>query len=50
VPLVYIYPAFLHFKGVAETRGEKTLDIAMMVLGIVAMGYTTRVTVAQWVT
>jgi proton-coupled amino acid transporter len=50
VPLVYIYPAFLHFKGVAETRGEKTLDIAMMVLGVVAMGYTTLVTVAQWVT
>jgi hypothetical protein len=26
------------------------LDIGMMVLGVVAMGYTTLVTVAQWVT
>ena len=50
VPLVYIYPAFLHYKGVAETRGEKALDIGMMLLGVVAMGYTTLVTVAQWVT
>ena len=50
VPLVYIYPAFLHYKGVAETRGEKALDIGMMLLGVVAMAYTTLVTVAQWVT
>ena len=50
VPLVYIYPAFLHYKGVAETRGEKALDICMMILGLVAMGYTTLVTVAQWAT
>lgn len=50
VPLVYIYPAFLHYRGVAETRSEKALDIGMMLLGTVAMGYTTLVTVAQWVT
>ncbi|KAM0716566.1 hypothetical protein Q7P37_008011 [Cladosporium fusiforme] len=50
VPLVYIYPAFLHYKGVAHRPHEKILDIAMMVLGVVAMGYTTLVTVAQWVT
>jgi proton-coupled amino acid transporter len=50
VPLVYIYPAFLHYKGVAETRSEKAFDIGMMLLGVVAMGYTTLVTVAQWVT
>lgn len=50
VPLVYIYPAFLHYKGVAETTGEKAFDVAMMLLGVVAMGYTTLVTVAQWVT
>lgn len=50
VPLVYIYPAFLHYRGVAETRLEKGFDVAMMVLGVGAMGYTTLVTVAQWVT
>ena len=49
VPLVYIYPAFLHLRAVAETRAERWFDIAMMTLGIVAMVYTTGVTVAEWV-
>lgn len=48
VPLVYIYPAFLHYKGVAETPAAKALDLAMMVVGVVAMVYTTSVTVARW--
>ncbi|KAK4545909.1 hypothetical protein LTR36_002473 [Oleoguttula mirabilis] len=49
VPLVYIYPPFLHYRGVAESRAEKGFDIALMALGVVAMGYTTIVTLAQWV-
>ncbi|KAH6885975.1 transmembrane amino acid transporter protein-domain-containing protein [Thelonectria olida] len=49
VPLVYIYPAYLHYKGVAEKSWVKGLDIALMVVGLVAMVYTTSVTVAQWI-
>lgn len=49
VPLVYIYPAYLHYKGCATTRAEQVADLAMMVLGLVAMVYTTAVTVAQWI-
>jgi proton-coupled amino acid transporter len=49
IPLVYMYPAFLHFKGVAESRWEKTLDAVTMVVGAVAMVYTTSVIVSQWV-
>ncbi|KAI1805610.1 transmembrane amino acid transporter protein-domain-containing protein [Daldinia bambusicola] len=45
VPLVYIYPAFLHYKGVAETWKAKAGDIVFMVVGVVAMLYTTVVTV-----
>ncbi|KAH7135841.1 amino acid transporter-like protein [Dendryphion nanum] len=48
VPLVYIYPAFLHFKGVADTPTAKLIDLAMMVVGLVAMVYTTSITVARW--
>jgi proton-coupled amino acid transporter len=48
VPLVYIYPAFLHYKGVAEKPIAKAGDIAMMVLGVVAMVYTTAITVVRW--
>ena len=49
VPLVYIYPPWLHFRGVAEGRMAKGIDLALITLGFVAMAYTTSVTVAQWV-
>ncbi|KAF2429045.1 hypothetical protein EJ08DRAFT_635872 [Tothia fuscella] len=44
VPLVYIYPPLLHYKGIASSRLEKAGDIALMVLGLVCMVYTTAVT------
>jgi proton-coupled amino acid transporter len=48
VPLVYIYPAYLHYKGVADRSWAKAGDIAMMVVGLVAMVYTTSITIARW--
>ncbi|KAH7383243.1 transmembrane amino acid transporter protein-domain-containing protein [Pyrenochaeta sp. MPI-SDFR-AT-0127] len=48
VPLVYIYPAYLHLKGVADRPWARFGDIAMMVLGVVAMVYTTSITIARW--
>lgn len=48
VPLVYIYPAFLHWKGIAENKYVKAGDIFMMSAGLVAMVYTTAVTVLRW--
>ncbi|GAW24395.1 hypothetical protein ANO14919_139790 [Xylariales sp. No.14919] len=47
VPLVYIYPAFLHFKGVATSRAAKIGDIIFMVVGLIAMVYTTVVTIVN---
>ncbi|KAF7596797.1 hypothetical protein BBP40_012396 [Aspergillus hancockii] len=49
VPLVYIYPAYLHWKGVAETPWEKRGDLTMMALGFLFMIYTTIATLAVWV-
>ncbi|KAE8396337.1 hypothetical protein ETB97_007827 [Aspergillus alliaceus] len=49
VPLVYIYPAYLHWKGVAESPWVKRGDIAMMSLGFVFMVYTTIATLAVWI-
>ncbi|KAK5992967.1 Vacuolar amino acid transporter 3 [Cladobotryum mycophilum] len=49
VPLVYIYPAYMHYKGAAETPLAKGLDIVTMVLGVVAMVYTTTIAVFQWI-
>ncbi|KAL6876972.1 transmembrane amino acid transporter protein [Trichoderma novae-zelandiae] len=49
IPLVYIYPAYLHLKGVAESRWEKSMDIVTMAAGAIAMVYTTSVIVLQWI-
>lgn len=47
VPLVYVYPAFLHYKAVASTTREKVADSVLMVLGVVGMFYTTAITIAS---
>lgn len=47
VPLVYIYPPLLHYKGVAESPLAKAGDIVFMVVGIGMMIYTTGVTLAN---
>ncbi|OAA73411.1 amino acid transporter [Cordyceps fumosorosea ARSEF 2679] len=49
VPLVYIYPAYMHYKGAAERPWVKALDVLLMAGGLVAMVYTTFVTVYQWI-
>jgi solute carrier family 36 (proton-coupled amino acid transporter) len=49
VPLVYIYPAFLYYKGIAESRLVVAADILLMVLGLSAMVYTTFINISQWV-
>lgn len=49
VPLVYIYPAYLHWKGVAESPWVKRGDIAMMSLGFAFMVYTTAATISVWI-
>jgi proton-coupled amino acid transporter len=47
VPLVYVYPAYLHWKGVATEPWVRWGDAVMMVVGIGGMVYTTAVTVAE---
>ncbi|KAK7987270.1 transmembrane amino acid transporter [Apiospora saccharicola] len=47
VPLVYIYPPYLHYRGIATTRTQKIGDLVLMSLGLVCMVYTTIVTVVN---
>ncbi|KAK4120158.1 hypothetical protein N657DRAFT_649506 [Parathielavia appendiculata] len=47
VPLVYVYPAYLHWKAVATKRWVRWGDLLMMVVGVICMVYTTAVTVAN---
>lgn len=48
IPLVYIYPPLLHYRGVAKSRLRKWSDIGLCVFGIIAMAYTTSLTVMAW--
>ncbi len=49
VPLVYIYPPLLHLKGMASSTPAKAFDIALLVLGVGAMVYSSVMVVSQWV-
>ncbi|KAK0752045.1 transmembrane amino acid transporter protein-domain-containing protein [Schizothecium vesticola] len=48
IPLVYIYPPMLHYKGVARTSLRKWSDVLLCIFGFVAMAYTTSLTVMSW--
>ncbi|KAK1967197.1 transmembrane amino acid transporter [Colletotrichum sublineola] len=48
IPLVYIYPPLLHYKAVAKNRLWKISDIVLCVFGLIAMAYTTTLTVYSW--
>ena len=47
VPLVYIYPPLLHYKGIAESRWVKAGDIFFVLIGLFAMVYTTVITLVN---
>ncbi|KAL3428291.1 amino acid transporter [Phlyctema vagabunda] len=48
VPLVYIYPPMLHYKGVAKTSFRKACDVLLCIFGLIVMVYTTSLTVISW--
>lgn len=45
VPLIFVYPAYLHWKGIATTWWEKGGDMLIITMGVSCMIYTTAVTV-----
>ncbi|KAF2876411.1 transmembrane amino acid transporter protein-domain-containing protein [Massariosphaeria phaeospora] len=49
IPLVYIYPPMLHYKALARSSASRALDVALCILGLVGMVYTTSLTVSSWV-
>ncbi|KAI4177544.1 MAG: hypothetical protein LQ346_007671 [Caloplaca aetnensis] len=49
VPLVYIYPAYLHYRGVARSPWVKAGDLVLCVIGLGAMIYSTVVTLLTWI-
>ncbi|KAI8619714.1 transmembrane amino acid transporter protein-domain-containing protein [Chytriomyces sp. MP71] len=48
IPLSFIYPAIFHYH-VTQNPWVKTKDIGLVLFGLVALVYTTYITVTQWV-
>ncbi|KAK0635209.1 transmembrane amino acid transporter protein-domain-containing protein [Bombardia bombarda] len=48
IPLVYIYPPMLHYRAVAKSKLWRYSDVALCIFGIIAMAYTTSLTVMSW--
>lgn len=49
VPLVYIYPPWLHMACVQRLSIAWLLDVFLMVFGIIMMSYTSYMTLMSWV-
>ncbi|KAJ1921335.1 hypothetical protein H4219_000651 [Mycoemilia scoparia] len=48
VPLSFIYPSMLHYKGLATTTWTRLKDIILAVFGTLVMIYVTMLTVRSW--
>lgn len=49
VPLGYIYPPLLHYKGVATSPLMKAFDVFLICFGCICMAYTTYTTISSWI-
>ncbi|KAI8923811.1 transmembrane amino acid transporter protein-domain-containing protein [Entophlyctis helioformis] len=47
IPLSFIYPSLFHYN-ITRSPWVRAKDMAVVVFGLLAMGYTTYVTVEQW--
>ncbi|KAI7901994.1 transmembrane amino acid transporter protein-domain-containing protein [Cokeromyces recurvatus] len=48
VPLCFLFPPLFHLKAIAKSWRQKTIDIAIIIFGIISMTYTTSITLALW--
>lgn len=48
IPLVYIYPPLMHYRAVATRPWQRVTDIILVIVGFIAMAYTTGITAISW--
>jgi len=48
IPITFIYPAMLHYRGVAETSSQRAADIAIIVFGVVSMIWIGKLSFEGW--
>lgn len=48
VPLCFFFPPLFHLKAIANNWRQKTIDVLIIVFGLVSMTYTTGITISLW--
>ncbi|CAO3596757.1 unnamed protein product [Absidia cylindrospora] len=48
VPLCFVFPPLFHYKAIANTWRQKTIDIMILVFGVLSMAYATGITLLLW--
>jgi proton-coupled amino acid transporter len=48
VPLCFFFPPLFHLKAIANNWRQKTIDVLIIVFGLVSMIYTTGITISLW--
>jgi len=48
IPLMFIYPALLHYRGVADTPKERMTDITIIIFGVIATIWITKLSLDEW--
>ncbi|ORX83469.1 hypothetical protein BCR32DRAFT_291960 [Anaeromyces robustus] len=48
IPLMFIYPALLHYHGVAIKKSEKLIDILIIIFGLISTIWITKLSLEQW--
>jgi amino acid permease len=48
IPLMFIYPAMLHYYGVAEKPSEKMTDIGVIIFGVISTIWITKLSLEEW--
>lgn len=47
-PLAILFPTLLHLVGIAKTKREKLVDIALLVLAVIVMVFSTMQSISSW--
>lgn len=49
IPLMFVYPALMHYRGIASSFGQKITDVFIITFGVVATVWITGISIQGWV-
>jgi len=48
IPLMFLYPPIMHYRGVAKTTSERAADIAIIIFGAICTVWITKLSIEEW--